>query len=957
MATLRDATQASNLVSRRAVRARVIEVEKRAPTLARGGGDLDEASKSKQLSEDPFSYLMENGQIIAPPFDLLSLAMLDEQNSELGPCVEAMEVNIEGFGHRLVPRFTETAPENVRREAQKEKVRLENFFAYASLKDSYTQLRRKIRKDLEKTGNAYKELLRNARGEIQGFEHVPSYQVRLGLLEQDPVEVEIPILELQTDGSFRIERIRTWQRFRKFVQSTATQMGNLTYVGGYKLRWFKEYGDPRTYDNETGEIVPPEKLRDFPAGRMANELVHFRHYSTRSPYGLPRFIGNLLSIFGDRASEEVNYSTLKNNNIPSMMLLVSNGQLTEASINRIKDFVASQIQGADNYSKFLLLEAEGEEEGEDGGQVKIDVKPLTDTQHKDSLFQHYSKNNQDKIRRAFRLPPILVGRCHSSDTEYLTRSGWKTFDQIEEGLEVGTYDPDKGELVFEVPSARHVFDHDGTLCHINNRGFDALVTPNHTLWLRPSVSKTRAEKNWRKVFAQDVVTVRGANNRRIEMIVSGGWKGEEVEDFWIPPNTRINARCPDTPSKNKARDAERAARADKAKRVTMDTFLQFLGYFIADGSTLRDTRGQVLLSKRVDNRTHKNMVDCLFALGLDFNRTDSATRQGEANLRISHCGLWDWLRENCGTEANEKQIPLQFLNLPPRQLKILLNAMVECDGHRPTRGSDGSFTYSTISKILNDQLHEICFKLGYVMTSRCDRREGWQDLFTSYAHLGEVHTFDRDNDISCVPYVGKVSCFTVPSGFLITKRNGRVLVSGNSDDYTRSTADTARKLADEQVFAPERAEYDTWLNRRIFPEMGITHWKYKSNSPNTTDNTELVKILGGAEKTGGMTPRIARMMLEDILGQELPEFPADFENKVDLPFSLLMAEAVKNKADPAEPGQQVTALKSVALIEKLTSGEISETDEAELASYVMTAQKHFEKRWREQIDAGFGAPE
>jgi capsid portal protein len=295
-----------------------------------------------------------------------------------------------------------------------------------------------------------------------------------------------------------------------------------------------------------------------------------------------------LAVFGDRASEEVNYNTLKNNNIPSMLLLVSNGQLTEASINRIKDFVASQIQGGDNYSKFLLLEAEGEEEGEDGGQVKIDVKPLTDTQHKDSLFQHYSKNNQDKIRRAFRLPPILVGR---------------------------------------------------------------------------------------------------------------------------------------------------------------------------------------------------------------------------------------------------------------------------------------------------------------------------------------------------------------------------------SDDYTRSTADTARKLADEQVFAPERSEYDTWINRRIFPEMGITHWKYKSNSPNTTDNTELVKILGGAEKTGGMTPRIARMMLEDILGQELPEFPADFEGKVDLPFSLLMAEAVKNKADPTEPGQQVTALKSLDLIDKLTAGELHDTDEAALASYIVTAQKHFEKRWRSEIDAGFGAPE
>jgi len=77
--------------------------------------------------------------------------------------------------------------------------------------------------------------------------------------------------------------------------------------------------------------------------------------------------------------------------------------------------------------------------------------------------------------------------------------------------------------------------------------------------------------------------------------------------------------------------------------------------------------------------------------------------------------------------------------------------------------------------------------------------------------------------------------------------------------------------------------------------------------------------LAGAEKTGGMTPRIARVLLEDILGIELPEF----SDKVDpdVPFSLIMAEAVKNKADTTEPGQQVTAIKSTGdpLIDHLLS--------------------------------------
>lgn len=591
---LAEPTAAGNAANKRAVRATVIGVrEKKVPTAkAILAEDSDEPGKSKQLAEDPFEALMRQGKLIAPPFDLLTLAMLPEHNTELGQCVEAMEINIEGFGYRFVPRVNFTGedgadmpPEEVKalkRQVRLERVKLDNFFMYASMRESFTATRRRARRDLETTGNGYIEIIRSASGKIQGLVHIPSYQVRLGRLQDAMIKVETPILEMQFDGSVEVKKVKSWERFRLFAQSrTLHTYSRATELGDNKIRWFKEYGDPRTYDCRTGELETADK--PVPEEFRANELLHFKLYSPRSPYGLPRFIGNLLSIFGDRASEEINYVTFRNNNIPSMMLLVSNGQLTQGTIDRIESFVESQIQGSDNYSKFLIVEAEGDVEGEDAAPVKIDAKPMTETQHKDALFQNYSENNQDKVRRAFRLPPIFVGR---------------------------------------------------------------------------------------------------------------------------------------------------------------------------------------------------------------------------------------------------------------------------------------------------------------------------------------------------------------------------------SDDYTRTTAETSRRVADEQIFAPERDEFDSTINRRLFPEMGIVYHRFKSNSPNTTDNQELVKILGGAEKTGGMTPRIARIMLEDILGQELPPFPDDFETDADKPFSLLMAEAVKNKADPAEPGQQVTALKTIDLIAKLTGGEVTavtDDDEAELAKTALLINQHFEKRWRSTV--------
>lgn len=561
-----DAIQAaaSDKVSRKAiVKAKVV-----------GDNDYqsnDNIGKTKTPPEDPFVGLANAGRIVEPPFEMLTLSMLSEQNTELGQVIEAMEVNIEGFGHRFESRLVKPQdgdiPEELRETERLERIKLENFFAYAT-EESFTEFRRKRRNDLEHTGCAYAEVIRGANGEIQGLVHIPSYQIRLGIMDKALTEYERPILEKQADGSVKIAKIKSYKRFRPFAHCRFTRRANLSLVGSAYTVWFKEFGDPRMISSKTG--LPFELDEEVREDEIASEIIFWRLYSPRTPYGLPRYIGNLLSILGDRASEEINFLTFKNNNIPSMVVAVSNGQLTQGSIDRMESFVESQIKGSSNYSKFLILEAEGTEaETGDEHQVKLEITPLTKDQHDDALFQNYSKGNQDKVRRCFRVPPLFVGKA---------------------------------------------------------------------------------------------------------------------------------------------------------------------------------------------------------------------------------------------------------------------------------------------------------------------------------------------------------------------------------DDYTTSTADSSRKLADEQIFAPERNVFDDFINRILFPYMGIVYHKFASNSPNTTDNQELVKMMGAAEKTGAQTPRIARAVLEEILGKELPPFPEGFP--ADVPFSQTMAEAVKNKADATEPGQQVTALKSKS------SGDVPD----EVVQYLLKVRKELEKDWTSYLE-------
>lgn len=451
--------------------------------------------ESKAMPTDELlEGLTTQGKIIEPPFDQLVLAMLPEHSAMMGPCVEAMEINVDGFGYALDSRVKLDAPdvpEDLKTDAKREKIRLTNWFNKCYVKESFTALRRRTRKDLETTGNAYWEVIRSPLSrQIQALSFIPSYQMRLGIEDDEFTNYERNVLTLQEDGSVILERETVPYRFRRFVQS---RLGGITraFAPGhaYSVRWFKEFGDPRVIDNRTGQVVEGPDANLLPERHRASEIIHFKIYSSRTPYGLPRYIGQLLSIFGDRASEEVNFVTLKNNNIPSMVLMVSNGQLTEGTIGRITEFAQTQMQGQENYSKFLIVEAEGQFEGTDGTQVKLDMKPLTDQQMRDQMFLEYQKQNAEKVRRAWRLPPIFVG----ATTDYNKATAEESRKLAEEQV----FKPERDEfdetinrtLMMELGARYHRFGSNGPNVTDDQDLIAVLMAAERTGALTPAIAR------------------------------------------------------------------------------------------------------------------------------------------------------------------------------------------------------------------------------------------------------------------------------------------------------------------------------------------------------------------------------------------------------------------------------------------------------------------------------------
>jgi PBSX family phage portal protein len=383
-------TTANGKANRKAVRALVFKSEKSA------------AAEAPASLANPWDTEKGENGLLVPHLDPIGLAAMIDHSTMLGQCVEVMEINISGFGYRLKIHKDVESESSMKTAIEEEGEVLKSFLRYANYEEeSFTRLRRNTRRDVETTGFSWWEVLRNeSTNKIVGFKQCPAYSVRMAPRQT----IATLFKQNRIVGSGTKRKIVTVDKHKHFRKYAQIRQGFLD-DGQAKITWFKEYGDPRRMNRESGEYdekTPPEKL--------ATEMIHHFRYSGSEPYGSPRYIGAMLALVGARSSEEINFHTFRNNNIPSMALLVSGGSVTDETIDRLAEFASETIQGSDNYSKFLVIEATPDEEEGDSSSVRLELKPLTAEQHTDAMFQNYDANAREKIRESFRIPPILIGR-------------------------------------------------------------------------------------------------------------------------------------------------------------------------------------------------------------------------------------------------------------------------------------------------------------------------------------------------------------------------------------------------------------------------------------------------------------------------------------------------------------------------------------------------------------------
>jgi len=359
----------------------------------------------------------------------------------------------------------------------------------------------------------------------------------------------------------------------------------------------------------------------------------------------------------------------------------------------------------------------------------------------------------------------FMGACHDSETEVLTERGWKKFNDATINDKIGTYNLNNGKLEYQNPIEKQEYNYSGKMFNFYGKHIDICVTPNHMMLaskMKYKNEKPDGYKEWTKIRADEI----SHNDRFINQVL---WDGS------IPI---------DMPYKN-----------TMLGHLDLDTYLEFLGYYLSEGG-VKVSEGSpdaIHLTQKVNSQYYERMKQLMVLVKDNVKISQTIGILSKDNIPIAQIiinsrKLAKEMMSIYGHKSYGKFIPKWILGLPCEKLKILFESMVNGDGSRrlSVKGKP-RLRYNTVSKQLSEDIYEIGLKLGYsvYINKEINRKLGdykTHDIYRIYLSLGneEKYRTIKKKNIKQIDYCGKVYCFTVPNGYIITRRNNKIGIHGNS---------------------------------------------------------------------------------------------------------------------------------------------------------------------------------
>lgn len=285
---------------------------------------------------------------------------------------------------------------------------------------------------------------------------------------------------------------------------------------------------------------------------------------------------------------------------------------------------------------------------------------------------HEQAPSPDGIRRT---RWAVVRNCYDDQTEILTEErGWQLFRKLLPTDKVATLDGD--QIVYKLPKGVAKHQYQGDLIGYDGEGIDFLVTPEHEMWVSKRRTRKKVWGDYEAAYAKDIYGSQTVRVRR-----DAKWKGTPTD-------------------------------------LSTDQY-EWLGFWFAEGHycvTTGNSRRCVITQCKPEGK--KYAIDLFARAGLGLRTQYEGSNHFGLRLKDKLAEKIITLISESGLAVNKK-IPYEIKNAPAKHLRAFLHGYIMGDGC--TAG--GATRIYTSSKVMADDLQEMCLKAGWVsnLSSR-DRR-------------------------------------------------------------------------------------------------------------------------------------------------------------------------------------------------------------------------------------------
>jgi thymidylate synthase (FAD) len=337
--------------------------------------------------------------------------------------------------------------------------------------------------------------------------------------------------------------------------------------------------------------------------------------------------------------------------------------------------------------------------------------------------------------------------CYDEQSEVLTSNGFVPWNLITKEDKLGGWDDNINSLVYETPYSLIKQEYDGEMYRVNHGGVDLLVTPNHKMLVKTMdyFSETKTQhwsNNWSLIESSKL-----GNRSMIRF--------RKHSEFKISPEINLNLWFP--------------------KHDDRSSLLKLIGFFIGDGHAEKPNINGKSSNKIIFHLKKKRKISWLtdicnklnWELGILANDSYTVTAKG----------ITDIFRNLFYDKNSEKQIPEFLLKTNSVDANFILDGFKNSDGSVKR----STWEYCTTSKQVADGFQLLVLHSGGSCHIRCD--DNYLYRIGVLSRMLEPVINQGTQNTSLEQYRGYVYCAYTRTGILVIRRNGKIVLSGNSTPF------------------------------------------------------------------------------------------------------------------------------------------------------------------------------